>query len=546
MNIVRSFNIPIILAIAGAISMSCVKDQGEINRVNFSTESQWGIPLVGLRLSANDAIAHFDNEGLVNTDPNGQVRLVYADTLEPLRADDFLSFPNQQFSASLQLTDEQFDDLQIQGTYAFSDVRTFGFDSPEGDRIDSIRFSEGMFRLFLGADPGMPLSGSVSILDPYTDVVMYSMDFGDQNPPVIVDLSAPLDGALLRFQNDVSTSNGIKIAYTLNFTYSASAINSVYQVDVQLLDFGLRSLGGYIVPRTFDLDFQELNLSLFDNTRGTQIRVEDPRINLNVLNGLGMGAALHIDRLFGSNKDGGFIEVPGSSIQQLSPLAPAPVPGGQTLTAYAINNGMMVPTVTDFLAVQPNRVGGDFSLTINPQNAPSVFISRDSGIDMSYEVEIPIFGSIANFSLVDTTAIGLGNLIDEVEGTAELSRLDLRIFINNGLPLDAALQLVFTDSLYNPIDSLFSTNLGQVLHSAPVNLGVGDQHPDYGRAVGISPTLLEFGIPRERALGLRDVSRLIVRVVGHTAGNGSHPIRIFESDAIDMNVAAKITLRIDV
>ncbi len=532
------------LALLCMLATSCIKDEPEIKDFSFSANPEWGVPLAFASISADRVIDNFDDGGLVEIGGDGLVRIVYSDSLEPVLLQDFLQFPNQEFTNTISLNDQQFGELVEQGTLSISETKLLFFESPEGDRIDTLRFESGTFRLLVQASNGIPVSGSVALLDAASDAVMYSLEFNDANAPIFIDLNAALENVLLDFINDGEVNNGLKVAYNLDFTYGGSRINSDVQVDFQLLDFEVRNIGGYIAPRTISLSPEGLRINMFDDVHGAQIRVEDPRINFFFNNGFGIGAQLQINELSGSNPQGDVLIIPGSDIVDFPSIGAASAPGASAFTSLEIDNSLMQPSITEFLAIQPNFVTGDFEMTVNPDNDESVFLTRDAKLELSFQAEIPVYGSIANFSLTDTTDISLKDVITDVEDIAEIDRLDIRLFVDNGLPLDAALQIVFTDSVYQPIDSLFA-DLSPIFASAPVERNVDANHPNYGRAIGSTRTIIDIPIPRQRLLNLENSSRIIIRVSGHTSGNDSEPIRLFEQDKFDLHLGAKIVLNID-
>lgn len=532
------------LALIGVLATSCIKDEPEIKDFSFSANPEWGIPLAFASISAERIIDNFDDGGLVELGGDGLVSIVYTDSLDPVLVEDFLTLPDQRFEQSFLLDDQGFGELVEEGSLTISETYEVFFDSPEGDRIDSIRFNSGTFRLLVGSSNGIPMSGTVGLLNPVNGEVMYQVEFQDANPPVFVDLEEALDNVLLQFEHSGTANNGLTIAYELTFTYGGEGVNSEVNVDFEMLDMSIRSFRGYMAPRNFDLEADGLRINMFDNVYGAQIRIENPRLNFFFNNGLGLGARLNIQELSGSNPDGEVLVIPGGNIVPLPNLGAAPAPGEYAFTTMLIDNSLMEPSITEFLAIQPNFVEGQFSLTVNPEDEQTVFVNSEATLDISYEAVIPVFGSIANFNLSDTTDISLNDVIADVEDITEIDRLDIRLFVDNGLPLDAALQIVFTDSIYQPIDSLFA-DLSTIFASAPVERNVDADHPNYGRAIGSTRTIIDIPIPRQRLLNLENASRIIIRVSGHTSGNDSEPIRLFEQDKFDLHLGAKVVLNID-
>lgn len=528
----------------GLLFSSCIKDEPEIRSVTFSADAEWGIPLAQIHLTAERVIDNFDKEGIVLSGEDGLVRIVYTDTLDPIRADDFLVLPDQSFDASFSLGAAAFAQLQVEGSVSVSETRTYAYPAQDGDRLDSVRFESGIFEILVQTAMNVQISGTVSLLDPETDEPRYTYQFNDFEPPVLVDETASMEDVLLTFDNTSDEENLLKVSYDFDLNYAGAGSNADISIDFSFSDLQIRAAGGFIVPRDLELEDEGLFVTMFNDLGTTQVRIEDPRINFYFDNGFGIGSQLLIDEIIGTNAAGELLPVPGSNITELPVLAPAPVPGTSVLTQIEINNDLMTPSVTDFLAFYPNFVSGNFALRINPGEDENSFISRDASLRLSYEAEIPVYGSIADFNMRDTADINLTDVIEGLEEAEPVQEAEIRLIIDNGLPLEAGLQIVFTDSLYQPVDSLFS-GFTEVLPSAPLELSVPETHPHYGRSLGTTRSVITVTVARERLEAMDEVTKMIFRIVGNTTSNGDHPIRLFHQDAFSVRAAARVKLRFD-
>jgi len=535
----------VLIAIASCLCFSsCIREEPEIKDINLSSEPEWGVPLAQVFLSAERVIDNFDEDGLVSAGEDGLISIIYSDTLDPVDANDFLVLPDQNFEAEIALSDAEFAQLNASGSLSISEMRTFEYPTPEGDRLDSVRFESGVFSLRVESALNVGVSGTLSVLDGITQEVLYIYEFQDAQPPVLINENSSLENVLLTFGNDGNGENVLVAQYDLELIYSGDGGNADVEIDFEMSDLKVRSVGGYIVPRTIDLDDEGLFISMFDDLRGAQIRVEDPRINFFFDNGFGLGTRLEIENITGVNAGGESLNVPGTDITELPVIQAAASPGESVITELRINNDLMTPSVTDFLAFYPNYVTGQFALNINPEDDASSFLSRDAQLRLSYEAEIPVYGSISDFNISDTAAINLDDVLDGVDDVEEITEVEVRIIVDNGLPIVAGLQMVFTDSLYQPVDSLFE-DVTNVFESAPLELTVPENHPDYGRAIGSTRTVLKIPVERDRVEALEDVTHIVFRVVGHTSSNGAHPIRLFVEDSFNVRVAARVKLDIN-
>ncbi len=536
----RKFALALLIPV---LLVSCIKDKIEVTDIDSSISPEFGVPVAKATIFAEDVIERYDEDGLLTTDGEGVLTLVYQDTLESITPDDYLDLDEQTFSDEFEINAAAQSALEILGTIAIEQVEWVELDFDE-DRLDSIRFEDGFLTVSVSSDGELPISGTVSILDPFSDTEVISAEFSDSEAPINAQVEQDFSNLLMRLRNDAEYANAIRVSFRFQITDNGGEYPDNLFFDFGLTQFSVSSVGGYVAPRTLQLDPMDANVNIFDTDYEGTIRLEDPGINLYFFNGYGIGVRPVINQITGENNAGGTLVVDGSQIEQLPIVAAAQFPGDVGISQIRIDNETMTPTVTDFMAFEPNYVVGDVSLEINPNNDESNFISAGSSLDVNFEVELPIFGSIADFSLVDTTAMNLGDVVESVDDFQELEQLDLRVFVRNELPLETELQLVFTDSLWNPIDSLFEETL-QVIPSAPVDLSAPVGSPDYGRVIGDSETRIDVAIPRERIQALENATRMIIRVSGNTTGNGDNPIRLYPENFIEVNLAAKARFNLE-
>lgn len=523
---------------------SCVKDKIEIQDINGSISPQFGIPIAKATISAERVIEHYDEDGFVTSDGEGVLTLVYQDSLESISADEYLGLSNQNVQDTYLLGASTLSDLANFGSVSFSRDEIYNLDF-SNDRLDSVRFETGELILNITSDGTIPLSGQMSILDPFTGEAGFDLNFSDATPPIAISITEDFTNLLLRLRSDDDYANGMRLAFNFELTDNGGTYPDEISVGFSLVDFSIASAGGYIAPRTLSLESQEARIGVFESDFEGDLRLEDPTLNLFFFNGFGIGVRPVINQIVGESNDGQTLVVPGSQISQLPVVSAAPAPGEVGLSQITIDNGTMTPSVTDFMSFEPKYVRGDVELEINPDNNVSNFISQGASLDVNFEVELPIYGSLADFNLRDSSEARFDDLVESIDDFQEIQQLDIRLFVRNALPIEAGVQLVFTDSLFNRIDSLFAEPT-LVIGSAPVNLSAPVGSPDYGKVTGESSTQIDISIPRERIDPLKDVSQVIVYVFGNSTGNGENPIRLYPENFIEVNVAAKAIFNLEI
>lgn len=538
---VYAIRISAIAIFLAALFQSCVKNDVEVNEVSLGANPQFGIPIAYSRISAERAIEHFDSNGLVVTDEGGALSIVYRSSETVIAVGDFLSIPNQEFTESFTPSVPNMGEMSLQGKVTIQGSEIFELILPEGDRLDSARFESGNWRFGIQSSGNYAINGRVQLRSADNQQVLVESIIENEQPPVSAIEETTFEDLLLTFVNAPGIDNGIRVFYELTLTAAGGSNAAPVQMSFGLTNLLVQAAGGYIAPRNILIADKGITVSMFDNAPDYDISIEEPLLNFYVNNGFGMGVNLDIHQIRGSNKAGSQLTVTSDNIFFDAFVAPALQPGFPALTVIRLDNEAMRPTVSEFFEFKPNYISSDFTLSLNHLNEQSVFISRDADLRVSFEADVPLFGSLANFSLLDSVELSLGDIVDSADDLGYIIALDIRLVVDNGLPLDAGVQIVFCDSLYNHIDSLFSS-VQYVFNSAPVNLNVDPSHPDYGRATGKTRTVIDIPIPRERIDPLADVKRMIIKVLGNTTTNGDSPVRFFTDDEIETQLSAKISL----
>ncbi len=521
---------------------SCIKEEIEVSDLSYGIEPEFGVPIAFARIEAERIIQNFDENGIVESGTNGSLSLVYIDTLEGLTTTDLLDLPNQQFEKEIDLsTLDQAEAIDF-GALTIVEDELYSFESHEGDRLDSIRFESGSFHLSLNSSGTYPISGIVRIYSA-DNTVAFSTSFQDQVPPIAIDTESEMTDVLFLLQNNSGITNGVRFEYELTFTDVPGGSAGEVDFTIEMNDFSIRHTGGYIAPRQIEFDGQNLGIHLFDQSTIGELRIEDPRLHLHFSNGFGLGLGLQISELRGITADDDVMIIDGENISDFPTIESAAFLGDVAETDATLSNEMIIPSLTDFMAFAPKVVEADLVLSVNPDEETSVFVSNANELGLSFEAEIPIFGSIADFLLVDTTEVSIGDFIETANEAAEVESIDMRLFVDNGFPIDAGVQIVFVGPDMQPIDSLFQEP-NMIFNSAPVNLGVDEHDPTYGMATGKTSTLTIVSLSQDRIPALEEATHMIIRVSGNTSGNGDYPIRLTDTDNFDVHLSAKTKLNL--
>ncbi len=174
------------------------------------------------------------------------------------------------------LNASELSDLANFGTVSFreDEIYSLGFGD---DRLDSIRLETGTLTLSVNSDGSIPLSGEMSILDPFTGESVFSVGFSDDSPPISASINEDFTDLLFRLRSDDEYDNGIRLAFSFELTDNGGTYPDEISFALSLNDFSIASAGGYIAPRIIQLDDQEARISIFDDEFEGVLRLEDPR-----------------------------------------------------------------------------------------------------------------------------------------------------------------------------------------------------------------------------------------------------------------------------
>jgi hypothetical protein len=310
------------------------------------------------------------------------------------------------------------------------------------------------------------------------------------------------------------------------------------EIGFQMTDMQMRTVGGYITPRDYPILNEGVNVTLFDDLPAGEFVIQDPQIHLFGENGFGLGMAFEINALNATDKNGNSLFIPGEQIERLTDILASPLPGTISEWAASVTNENITPSLTEIMAFKPNFISGDFNINLNSENAPAGFLTDTDVFNSVFELEIPIYGSILDYVSSDTTAVSLGDLVSDIENISEIESLDFRLFVSNGFPVDIRTQIIFLDENNLVVDSLFD-GLSDIFISAPLEVSVSQDHPNYGRPIGITAVVQDISMPRERIEQLESVVSMVIQVSANTTSNGDHPIRLFAEDFFDVKLSAK-------
>jgi hypothetical protein len=205
-----------------------------------------------------------------------------------------------------------------------------------------------------------------------------------------------------------------------------------------------------------------------------------------------------------------------------------PAKYGVVETPFTLNrNNSNIDTILSHLT---KSIAFDAVAQFNPNGIPPRngqrrnFITDTSDLGLDLEFRIPFEGRARGFFVEDTIDVILEQISDLTDGT-------LRIYAENGFPMDVDLQLTFLDSNNNdlgklilPSNPIYSNGYGMILPSAPTKMVRGQLE-----AEGFSTKITDTNINRERLKSISRGTKVALSAKLSTSSNGGNNNVVFNS-----------------
>ena len=478
----------------------CMREEYNFDKLDDEIEIEGGFltPIAYGSLNLEDIISEFDSSSYITSDPDGLLMITYEDSLFSFIADDLLEIPSTDFIQYFIESDftilPGFPGWNPGDTLFLQESEEFPFSFARGEKLDSMILDDGTLNLNLSSQ--FQHTGNIILFSnnlkrnniPYTDTIVID----DPSGGFSTNNSSSLAGYTIYLNDSVgSDSMFLEMGFRVELINSGAGINAGEEIEVNAtidnMDFD--AIFGYIGDYELLMQSGDLDLGFFENTLDGYIRFEDPQINFNLTNSYGVPAAVSISRFTGFKGDTDSVQmIFDSSLDTFGYAYP-------TLTDY-INNDIFKDTtisingqnsnVSDFLAFLPSRLEYGLSAISNPdgESGSYNFVTDDSQIDVDFEFILPLWFQADSFALEDTIDLDLADIDEDAD---IIERVNFKLEVANGMPLDIDFQVYFVDENYNHVDSMFSENSQPVIGSAIINETTGDVI-----SPGFKTTLIEF------------------------------------------------------
>jgi hypothetical protein len=509
---------------------SCINsDEFDPNRIaEVNWNPAYSVPVLYGSLSIKDILNDRDSAAL-SVYPDGLYFLDYEDKLESRDITSLIEVPIFSLNRSYTKTSPvsvAANDVEV--LYERTEELTLNM-SPEEFTEMVASAGDLLYSASTNIQAEIKMTFSSPAIELNGDSLVFTLDFEGNN---VIQFSNGIKN-LAGYQFDFATLSPAYNKLPINVKVEVFGGNSgvlipiTHYVDFNLsfenIDYTL--IGGYFGQQSVSIPSDEIDISRLGQTlEGADISFESFNLRFEIKNEYGIPVRVTLNQ-FEARKE------PGESLAiNTSPPSPFVVDAadliGAAITTIDVTNGSAIFNFT------PEKLFYDASVLINPAGRSENFVTDTSKLDLNLITEIPMWGSASNITLEDTVEFSLGD-VEQVDVQKAL----LKIKIVNQFPIDANVQMFFTDENFNVTDSLFVGDQKNLIRSAEIDangeLVAGGE--------GIYDDIIEMDKTRfENLLKTKNIIIIARLQTTRDADNGTPPhVKIKESYKLDVDMGVQ-------
>lgn len=474
----------------------------------IATNAEFALPLVNTEVTIQDFLDATNNDlSFVVVEADGKMKISYADSTQiDLDKSMLESIPSITFPLPEQ-------DIKVPMSFN-----------------DDVRLSKAIFRtgsvsFAAGANRQESLTVSVSFPSISKDGVPLQltgrMVYTGSQPIIFNSDSINLEQYQLEVIND-----SIQVKYTAVTDNGESVKLDGIQVSIKNWYFSY--VQGIWDNITYGADKDSLDFKSFNDLFDGDLRLVDPQLKIRITNSAGVPIMAKVHTLSVMTAGQEELDLESDELSSgIHLLYPQMHQQGQQYATELI----LTPDNSNLDEVfnnHPRWLNYELSMISDPQMAGAEgYITDESRIKVNVEAEIPLHGSIAGLGFRDT-------LDADLQGLEDFEKAEFKLITENGIPLEALLQVYFADRNENIIDSLFGTH-ATVIRAAPVDAsGEVTQPINHETLVNLTADRLDV---------LRSSYKVIIDAKFNSYDAGQSAVKINATQGLRVKIGVKAGIR---
>ena len=553
----------LVLALLAVILLpSCVKKEIDLNNLQGSYNPSFAAPIVSSSLSVADILNNAATKGTFQINPDNSCYINYSGHLYTVTAQSLIQLPSQSIKQTLTLSNPQI--TAINGTpintpFSLpnqSSVYTFntGTTAP---LIDSLVFKSGTLTDTIACS--IPANVSCLITIPTAkdangnifSKTVTSVYSGSNNVTAVFQYS--LAGYHFDMSQGGTTSNQFTVNYSFTITprgQSIAAPNNTVTIAQNFSNVQFQKFFGYIGQQTLANGVQTADtvaLSIFKNSYIINaIKLTNPSVKFYIANSFGVPVQANVPQLSAFTPPSTNLNITGVP-NPIPVLSPNLSQVGQVLIdSFSIDNNNS--NILTAINTQPQYLLYKLTTLSNPGVVSPVhnnFVLDTSKISLDMSVKIPLVGYSNGAVVLEDTISPFNAGINTTSTGTQIQSVNLHTAFTNTFPVDMTVQVYFTDSLYRPIDSLFSTPF--VLPSGTIvsNTFAGAYANSYA-VTNPSSSATDILYTNSRVNNLNKARKVLIKGWANTAKsqNAAVPVQFYANNKITVNIGVKAVISV--
>ena len=539
----------LIIFVISLMQTSCLKDHFEFDKLSGEVDfdPNFAAPVAHVEMNLRDIFQDYDTTELLQEDSTGFLYLFYENSVFSAEASDLITIPDQNYTNSITGTE-----VGAAGGFATHVIKPH-YDILSilaGELLDSMIFKYVDLNIQVTSTfqhtgelvitfPGLKRNGGTPYSVPVdintsSGTFTYNQTFTD------------LEGYTLDLTGmGGMDTNSLLMEYDLILYDAGSATivpSNQVSIDVSFQNVEYYGLFGYVGQPDIDIDPTKLKLEFYDLAFQGHIYFENPMVRIKMKNSFGVPMEAEFTRLVS------FSNISDDSVQIELPPEYTPVtinsPSINEFGQYALTNlelNRSNSNLIDVMETTPQYIMFDVDPTMNPNGYEDYnYVTDTSKFEVDMEMELPLYGHAEYFVVQDTIPYDMQKEIFGDSSYEDDSKYvewgKFRLVVENGFPTEAGVQLLFTDSNYIPVDSIYGDDYIEFAESGRIN------------AVGkvIDPTIKtsEFMYTRERFNKLKDVKYMLLRGYIRTTDNATVPVKFYSHYEFDIKIGIQVQFNV--
>ena len=527
---------------------SCQLDKFDLSDLSEEKEigQGWAAPLIKGELTTQDLLETIDSTGVINSDADGLLYMVYTDSLYSLTANDEVNLPNQDYFDLVYKVPTTINNFSNTKSVSMDTMHRITFESDK--QLDSIITDQFTFTQNIASD----IQHDIEITITYSDVVNNgepleeNLSISAADVPYNEELTKNLNGYTIRtYEPDTSDHKYFRIQYEVTINGTGNNLNEGEEISIQTMieNVDMQSAYGYIGQDTLMMEEANIPIELFGETQEGTVEFANPEFKFLIENSYGLpiqielkdakayreGSTDSTNITFENSANIFDINYPKFSENEIGEIK-----------KDTVNISNSISNLSDALASNPTHIKFTSRGMSNPDgpSGPYNFVTDESQFKVFSELYLPFYLRAKGLSLRDTIDLDMSDIIGEDQ--EEIKKLTTKFKTINGLPADVDFQVYFLDSTYQMVDTLFNDNDRPVIESASTD--------SEGKVTDLTEKISEMSFYENEINDLSRVRNAVFEASMKTSDFSADKKVKFYSDytfKFRMNIETKINLNLN-